>query len=111
MTVRRHSDDNFAEPPPEVARAVRAVLACRPPYVKADELEKDTIFRTNVKPNWWLLGTEMVIRLDSSSGGTRVRAETRSQWFILGDIFGYYNEYIRDFFGALRAEIEKQGGD
>jgi len=108
MTVRRHSDDYFDAAPPVVASAVRTVLARRPPYVRADEVEKDAVFKTNVRPSWWLLGTVMTIHLQPSSGGTQVVADTKSQFFIMGDVFGYYNRYIRDFLGALRSELQSQ---
>jgi len=108
MTVRRHSDDYFEAAPPAVAGAVRIVLARRPPYIQTSELEKDVVFKTNVKPSWWLLGTDMTIQLQPSSGGTQVVAKTQSQWFILGDIFNYYNRYIRDFLRDLRSELQRQ---
>ena len=108
MTVRRHSDDYFDAAVPAVARAVRIVLAQRPPYIQTNELEKDAVFMTNVKPSLWLLGTNMTIHLQPSSGGTQVVAKTQSQWFILGDIFNYYDRYIRDFLRDLRSELQRQ---
>ena len=107
MTVRRHSDDYFDAAPSAVASAVREVFAQRPPYRQVNETEKDAAFKTNVRPHWWLLGTEMTIQLQPSSGGTQVVAQTKSQWFIVGDVFGFYNRYIRDFFRALRIELQK----
>ncbi len=104
MTVRRHSDDYFDAAPTAVAGAVRTVLARRPPYIQASETEQDTAFKTNVKPSWWLLGTDMTIELQPSSGGTQVVAKTKSQWFIMGDVFNFYNRYIRE----LRTELERQ---
>ena len=108
MTVRRHSDDYFDAAPPAVAGAVRTVLARRPPYVQMNETEKDAVFKTNVKPSSWLLGTDMTIQLQSSSGGTQVVAKTQSQWFIFGDVFNFYNRYIRDFLRDLRTELQRQ---
>jgi len=108
MTVHRHSDDYFDATPPEVASAVRAVLSHRPPYIKTSETERDEIFKTNVRPSWWLLGTDMTIQLRPSSGGTLVVAKTQSQFFILGDIFDYYNRYIGDFLRDLRTELKRQ---
>ena len=106
MTVRRHSDDCFDAVPAVVAKAVRTVLARRPPYAKVNEAEKDRIFKTNVKPSWWLLGTELIIELQPSSGGTQVRVDTKSQWFIMGDVLDYYNGYIRDLLRDLRTELQ-----
>lgn len=110
MTVQRHSDDYFDAAPSVVASAVRTVLARRPPYIQTSEMEKDVVFKTNVKPSWWLLGTDMTIQLQPSSGGTRVVAKTESQWFILGDVFNFYNHYIRDFLKHVRTELERQSG-
>lgn len=29
----------------------------------------------------------------------------KSHWFILGDIYGYYDEYLRSFMGELQAKL------
>jgi hypothetical protein len=108
MTVRRQQDDYFDAAPSAVASAVRTVLSQRPPYIQKCETEKDTVFKTNVKPSWWLLGTDMTIQLQPSSGGTQVIAKTQSQWIILGDVFGFYNRYIRNFLRDLRTELQRQ---
>ncbi|SRR6266851_4175217 len=107
MTVRRHSDDYFDSTPSAVASAVRAVLARRPPYLQTSETEKDAVFKANVRPHWWLLGTDMTIQLQSSSGGTQVVVKTRSQSYIWGDVFNFYNRYIRDFLRDLRTELQR----
>ncbi|MGA8610117.1 MAG: hypothetical protein WB760_00070 [Xanthobacteraceae bacterium] len=105
MTVRRDSDDYFDAAPTVVAIAVRAVLARRPPYVRADEIKKDAVFTTNIKPHRWLLGTDMTIQLQPSSGGTQVKVDTTSQPYIVGDVFDAYALYIRDFLRDLRGEL------
>ncbi len=107
MTVRRHSKDYFDAAPLIVAGAVRIVLTKRPPYFKTGEMDEGMFFSTNVRPKWWLLGTDMTIQLQPLSGGTEVVANTNSQWFIMGDVFGYYNRYIRDFLRDLRIELQK----
>jgi hypothetical protein len=107
MTVRHHSDYYFDAAPPSVACAVRTILVRRPPYTQAAEIEKDTLFKTNVGPSRWLLGTNLTIQLQPSSVGTQVITDTKSQWFILGDVFGFYNRYIRDFLRALQTELQK----
>ena len=105
MTVRRHSEEHFEAAPTAVASAVRTVLARRPPYGRADEMEKDAVFKTNVKPSWWMAGTDMTIHLQPSSRGTQVKVDTKSQWYIMGDAFDYYGRFLRDFFGDLRSEL------
>jgi len=108
MTVRRHSEDHFKVAAAAVAIAVRKVLARCPPYVETHETEKNAGFRTRVKPNFWLLGTNMTIHLQSSSEGTQVVARTESQSFIIGDVFNFYNRYMQDFLRDLRNELQKQ---
>jgi hypothetical protein len=105
MTVVRHFDGLFDAPLVTVANGVRAVLVKKPPYRNTIEVAKDTLFKTNVKPSWWLMGTNMTIKLQPSSDRTQVVVETRPQWFITGDIFGCYNRYIRDFLRDLQNQI------
>ena len=90
-----------------VASAVRAVLAHCPPYQNTIEENQDSCFKTNVKPKWWLLGTNMTIRLEASANGTEILADTKSQWFIQGDVLNYYNTYIQNFLRDLRTELAK----
>src|SRR5688572_30597052 len=98
MTVQRHLHAHFDLPPTMVSRAVRVVLSQRPPYAQTREINEHAVFKTNVRPDWWLLGTDMTIQLRASSGGTVVEAVTKSQPFILGDVFGFYDGYIQSFF-------------
>lgn len=108
MPVRRQQDDCFDATPLDVAAAVRVVLSQRPPYVHMTETQSDTSFIANVKPSWWLLGTDLTIDLHPSPAGTQVVAKTTSQWFILGDVFNYYNRYLSDFFRDVRAELQSR---
>ena len=104
MTVRRHGHAHFEVPRPIVARVVRAVLS-QPPYLRTYETEPNAAFRTNVKPGWWLSGTDMTIELNDSAGGTTVTAETKSQFYILGDVFGFYDGYIQSFLADVRRTL------
>ena len=106
MTVQRHQTEFFGATCPEVAVAVRTVLSRCPPYVRMAETEGGSVFETNVRPSWWLLGTDMTIELQPTPTGTQVVAQTKSQWFIYGDVFDYYNRYLRDFLRAVRAELQ-----
>ena len=108
MSVRRQNDDCFDATLPAVAAAVRVVLSRRPPYVRTIETERDTAFKTSVKPSWWLLGTDMTVELQPSPTGTQVLAKTKSQWFIVGDVFEYYSGYLRDFFRDVRTELQSR---
>jgi hypothetical protein len=84
MTVHRESIEHLDAAPPAVARAVRTVLARRPPCRDTTEIEPDAFFKTNVTPTCWLLGTRMTIRLQPSSGGTQIVTETTSQSLLAG---------------------------
>jgi hypothetical protein len=105
MTVIRHSEGFFDSPLARVADGVRTVLARTPPYRNTIEVEKDTFFKTNIKPSWWLLGTSMTVKLQTVSSGTKVIAEAKSQIFIFGDVFHYYNEYLRKFLEDLQSQV------
>ena len=107
MSVRRQKDDYFDAPQHIIADAVRIVLSRCSHYVGTTETKKNSIFDTNVRPSWWLLGTDMTIELQSSSSGTVLIARTTSQWFIMGDVFNYYNRYLHDFFGDVKAELQR----
>jgi hypothetical protein len=93
-----------------VLDAVRSVLGRNPRYCETRELEGGVGFVTNVKPSAWFLGTEMTIAIRPSvspPGQTQLVADTKSQWFIVGDIFGYYNEYLSSFMGEVRAALKR----
>ena len=105
MTVRRKSDEAFKADYVILAQAVRNVLKANPSYRNTIEHKKNCLFTTNVKPHWWLLATNMSISLEDSNSGTRVTVQTKSQSFILGDVFNCYNRYIRDFLRDLKIEL------
>ncbi len=102
MTVRRTACAQFDASPTVVARAVRVVLSRKPPYVLAYEVEKNTVFKTNIRPAGWLSGTDMTIQLTASPDGTTVTAGTKSQVYVMGDVFGFYGRYIQSFFSDVR---------
>jgi hypothetical protein len=51
------------------------------------------------------LSTPMTIELQEREGNTAVRVTTKSQRFIVGDVFGYYARDIREFLARLREEV------
>jgi hypothetical protein len=107
MTVRRRATIDFNAERPAVAAVVKSVLACNPPYRWSREVDPERVFTTNVKPSWWLLGTKMTVELEAAHCPTTMNVQTKSQWFILGDVFGYYNHYIREFESAVREGLER----
>src|SRR5262249_29302743 len=94
----------------EVVTAIRAVLAQGQPgysYRSTVESEDQTTFDTVITPSLWplLLSTRMAVNLYPAGSGTKVLVQTRSQWFILGDLFGFYGGYLRDVPGAVCREL------
>ena len=104
-----------------VSFATRAILSRKPPYEETTEENSPNVFTTTIRPSLLMLSTNMVVTITQTAQGTQVEARTKSQWFILGDVFDYYNKYLTDFFEALRAEVQlhkmikqqqsEQGGD
>lgn len=105
MPVRRQKDEYYEAPLDAVAAAVRVVLSRVPPYYNTKETVPLTGFSTSIRPSYLLLPTAMTLELQPTSSGTSVVANTVSQWFILGDVFGYYDRYLREFFNAVGAEL------
>ena len=106
MPVERHAEIDVDAPISSVAQAARAVLGQSPQYRRT--VEQATRFETNVRPHWWLLGTAMTIDLQPDGARTRVSVATRSQSFIVGDVFGYYRGYIHEFLGRLMVRLREQ---
>ncbi len=105
MTLQRHRTTSFGADPHRVAAGVRKVLARRPPYRGTLEVEPDALFSTRVRPYWFLASTEMTVRLDGQAGGTAVLVATRSQWYVRGDVFRFYDRYISAFLTALEEQL------
>ena len=105
MPVRRQKDEYYEAPLEAVTAAVRVVLSRVPPYYSTKETVPLTGFWTSIRPSYLLLPTAMTVELQPTSSGTRVVAKTVSQWFILGDVFGYYDRYLQEFFNAVIAEL------
>ena len=106
MTVKRQRSVTYNATKEIVAEGVRKVLAANRNYT--DTVEGiDGSFFTLVQPNPLLLDTPMRITIEQNSDNTTVSVSTKSQPFIWGDIFGYYNKYITNFLSALEKEIRK----
>lgn len=107
MTIRREDYQYIDSAPVQVASIVRQVLE-RPPYTHTREQEQDVQFKTKIKPNWLYLPTEMTVQLHPSSGRTRIVAEIKSQWWIMGDVYEVYNRYLREFLREVELEYLRQ---
>jgi hypothetical protein len=108
VTVRRQGSAVLSANPAVVAGAIRSVLNRGPQYMRSDEVESGAVFSTNVRPTWLLLGTDMKVELQPAAAGTEVLVETKSQFYILGDVFGFYEGYIQSFLSDVRRELRRQ---
>jgi hypothetical protein len=109
MTVCRTVDEFLKVNRTAAAQAVRRVLESNPRYRNTAEMAQDSRFATNIKPSWWLLGTNMSVSLADCDTGTMVTVQTRSQPYIMGDIFCCYDRYIRHFLEKVKSEAGLSG--
>ena len=110
MTVERQKSKKFQAPYSRVLGGLRKVLAeGQQTYSYQGTVEGQDGMRitTTVRPRLWplLLSTRLSIDLDPDSAGTRVSVQTRSQWFIIGDVFDMYRGYIRDLLEAVGDKV------
>jgi hypothetical protein len=107
MTVQRKQTELIDAALPEVLRTVRSVLATGKPsyrYEDTIESEEGREIATIIRPHQaMMLSTKLRIRLYAFEAKTKVVIETKSQWFLFGDIADYYGGYIRDLFESLRS--------
>ncbi len=101
-----HTSGEFDALRPDVARAVRMIFATHPIYTDPRETVEDGLFTVTVRPNKWVLGTEMTVKLRSSGARTTVAVRVDSQWFVRDDALYAHSEYLFEFMTALRAELE-----
>jgi len=109
MTVKRERSEVFDAPLPRIMEAVRSVLAegqANYAYRNTLEAEGGSRIDTWVVPRErLLLTTPMTIALAPNGSQTRVSVRTRSQWFILGDVFGFYHGYIHDLLWCVKRRV------
>jgi len=101
MTVNRSKEQIYPENRTEVARKIRKILERNPPYISSVEDVAETLFMTTVKPNFFLVGTDMSIILKDVDAGTHILVEIESQKIIIGDKYNYYGRYIDDFLNEI----------
>jgi hypothetical protein len=99
---------------PDVARAVRVVLAINPPYHSTVEEEVETLFATTIQPTKGLmalffLDTAAKVRLGKQAQGCLLTVEITPPDGVVADIFGFYKRFMRNLIGAVRSEVQKQG--
>jgi len=112
MTVIRNEKKEFSAPLDRAINTVRKVLSEKQSsyiYTKTIEGTDGTSFSTVIKPNLYplLLSTQLFIEITKIADNiSAVEVKTKSQWFIIGDIFNYYNKYIHEFFKKIEDEIK-----
>jgi hypothetical protein len=76
-------------------------------YVPPKVFANNKVIVSRIKPMLWplLLSTEFTVEIEPLDEHCVVRASTKSQLFLLGDAFGFYDGYIRDFFDALESRL------
>jgi len=110
MTVRRERVESFSVPLEKICEGVVQVLrGGRWYYSYADTTWSDDGLTadTRIKPKWWtlLLSTRMRIVLQATEAGCTVSAQTESQSYVRGDVFGCYQRLLDDFFAALGSKF------
>jgi len=104
MTVRRQGEATYNIDRAILVGYTRTILAANPIYKNTKE-SGDGSFITSVKPSFPLAGTPMTISFEQVGANTIVKVSTTSQPFIIGDRWGYYNRYIRDFLEELKRAV------
>ena len=105
MAVKRKRSETFDFPTIDLSETVLKVLEKRQRwyrYTNTTVVSKNRIVTTIKQIGWpLLLATRFDVEIVPEGTGLNVIAETTSQYSIWGDVFQFYNGYIRDFFAAL----------
>jgi hypothetical protein len=104
MTVKRQGEATFSADRAILVAHTRAILAANPIYKNTKE-SSDGSFTASVKPSFYLASTPMTISFEQVGANTTVKVSTTSQAFIIGDRWGYYNRYIKDFLEELKRAV------
>jgi hypothetical protein len=83
-----------------VAEAAERAMRSSARYqdIRMEMSTSEATWQVVVKPNWYMLPTRMLGKAMEHPGGTIVHLETKSQFYVLGDVFGFYDRYISDLF-------------
>jgi hypothetical protein len=102
MTVTHTQTFTFPQPVDSVRSTVEAITR---DHVSWEVVRKNKRgFELRFSPRTpFVLPTNVHLALEPRDQGTRAIATTRSQWFILGDIFGAYPRLLADLERLLRA--------
>jgi hypothetical protein len=92
-----------------VATAVNKILNSPGIYKNPKVSSDQTVFTFTARSNPLVLPTTMIISLEALNSMTKItiRAKSpKSQWWMIGDVFGAYDRLIRDFLALLRSYID-----
>jgi len=112
VTVVRQSSEKFDASPGHLLGSILTILKTgqqKYSYVDTEVDRGSGKIHTRIRPNLWplLLSTRLDIQIQGGDMTSSVKVRTRSQWFILGDVFNFYRSYIRDLLNSLRSEVER----
>ena len=110
MTVRRTTAEQYPASKEEVFLALRVVLAGSQDgyrYVETSFFESAGGVSCRVRPKLWplMMSTALTVQVDEDADGSLVTVETCSQFFIIADVFNFYNKYITDLLFSLGEEL------
>jgi hypothetical protein len=101
MTVERAKSVMVPADQRLVMHAIEQILREHALY-RQTSINRDTsTVTTTITPGFPLLSTKLIVHVRTGANQTQVEVLTRSQWYILGDIFNLYSGYIDRFLQAL----------
>jgi len=101
MTVERTKSASFPANQRLVMNTIEQILREHGLYRQTSVNRDTSTVTTTITPGFPLLSTKMTVQLRTVADQTFVQVTTRSQWYILGDIFRMYNGYIDQFLHTL----------
>lgn len=101
MTVERVKSVMLPVDQHLVLHAIEQILREQALYRQSNMNPDTATVTTTITPGFPLLSTKMVIHLRAEAAQTQVEVITRSQWYILGDMFNMYTGYINQFLQEL----------
>lgn len=110
--VRRQDSRTFDASLLALMVIVGRVLANRGPgyrYASTILSEDGLVANTRIKPDSWplLLSTDLKIELEAVGDKCVVTVTTQSQKWTRGDVFGFYDSYIKNFLDSVSDQLDK----
>jgi hypothetical protein len=105
MTVVRERAQFLEASVDSASDAVKEVASEERAYMSIVSLPSGNAWEMVIRPNWWTIPTRMNVEVQEANGRSKIIVSTRSQWFIIADLFGFYVGYIDRFIAAVEARI------